>query len=167
MQKYGLGILIVLLLVLFGFLGFSFLNSRKSAVSPSPNPTTTPQIIPDTKPVSDLIDNYYKFYDSCMKNPPTAAKGMVGEYCQNNSGVTSLAFPQNIEEGGIAKAGADPIVCAQNFPESISVTNVSITDDQAVGIVTEKFGPTEIEVQIMVIKENRVWKIDNIVCPSP
>lgn len=103
-----------------------------------------------------------------MKNPPVAAKGKVGEYCQNNSGLTTTTFAANLEKGGTAKAGADPIFCAQNVPESVAVNpDVQVTNDRAVALVFEMFGPTQIKIQADLINENGVWKIDNILCPLP
>ncbi len=45
-----------------------------------------------------------------MKNPPAGSEGKVGEYCQNNTGLTSAAFAGNLEAGGAAKAGILPYI---------------------------------------------------------
>ena len=92
----------------------------------------------------------------------------MSEYCQNNTGLTTSAFAGNLEAGGTAKAGADPVFCAQDIPETMSVSNdVQITADKAVASVLEKFGTAQIDIQIDLVKENSVWKIDNITCPTP
>lgn len=103
-----------------------------------------------------------------MKNPPRQAAGKVSVYCQDNTGLATTTFAANLEKGGTAKAGADPIFCAQNPPESTAVEpNTQITTDKAVAYVTEKMGPTQIKIRADLLKENGTWKIDNITCPLP
>jgi hypothetical protein len=103
-----------------------------------------------------------------MKNPPAAAEGKVSEYCQNNTGLTTSAFAGNLEEGGTAKAGADPIFCAQDIPESMTVNaDAHITGDKAIASVNEKFGASQIDIKVNLVNENGAWKIDNIICSPP
>lgn len=91
---------------------------------------------------------------------------MVSVYCQNNTGLTTTVFAANLERGGTAKAGADPIFCAQNIPESYTVgRDVQISDNKATTFVNEVFGPTQIKVQVNFLNESGVWKVDNIICP--
>jgi len=120
------------------------------------------------EPVAKAVNNFYTSYDSCMKNPPAGSEGKVGEYCQNNTGLTTAAFAGNLEAGGAAKAGVDPVFCGQDIPETMSVnTDMQITADKAIASVLEKFGTTQINIQVDLVKENGVWKIDNIICPLP
>jgi len=103
-----------------------------------------------------------------MKNPPAGSEGKVSEFCQNNSGLTTAAFAGNLEAGGTAKAGADPVFCAQDIPETFSVNaDAQINADKAIAAVSEKFGVTEVNIQVNLANENGAWKIDNIICPSP
>ncbi len=135
---------------------------------PGPQPTPTTIGTSDKTAASEITNNFYQSYDTCMKNPPAAAAGKVSEYCQNNSGFTTSNFAANLEKGGTAKAGADPIFCAQNVPESIIVNpSIQITGSKALALVNETFGPTQIEIQVELLKENGTWKVDNIVCPLP
>ena len=152
MKKFG--ILIVLVLMLLGLT--ALLNKQK-----------TPVQNPDTKGVIETAKNFYDFYDSCMKNPPKQAKDRVGEYCQQNSGLTTSDFAVNLEKGGTAKAGADPIICAQNPFQSFTIgSNVQIQDNKATVPVIELFGSTQLVSQVVLINSNG-WKIDNIICPKP
>lgn len=140
-----------------------------ATVKPAPTePVPTAVKAPDKTAVPEITDSFYKSYDSCMKNPPAKAAGKVSQYCQDNSGLTTAAFASNLEKGGTAKAGADPIFCAQNIPESFNVSpDARISGDSADIFVSEKFGPSEIKIKADLIRENGAWKIDNIICPRP
>ncbi len=171
MNKLVAAILIILLLggALFYLL---YRNGPQKAVPPTPTgpieSTSVPTDDLDKTAIYEVTTSFYEKYDSCMKNPPAEATGKVGEYCQNNSGLTTSAFADNLEKGGTAKAGADPIICAQNMPESITVNpEVQITVNKGVVFVSEKLGQSQIEIHANLLKENGSWKIDNIVCPLP
>ena len=122
----------------------------------------------DETTISKIVDDFYQKYESCLKNTPSEANGKVGEYCQNNTGVSSANFAANLEKGGVAKAGADPIFCAQNPPESIKASSdFRLHGDTATGYADEKFGSSQIKTQIDFVNDSGVLKIDNIVCPKP
>lgn len=157
MNKFSLIILVVPFLGLAACSVFSW----QSQITSQPASPATDQAV-----VTEAVNNFYTSYDSCMKNPPAGSEGKVGEYCQNNTGLTTAAFAGNLETGGTAKAGADPVFCAQDIPETMSVnTDVQITGDKAIASVLEKFGITQINIQVDLVNENGVWKIDNIICP--
>lgn len=167
-------ILLILIVLIFGgilyYLSTSQPQTTKQNIQQqtSASPTSTTTTTADKTAVSQITDNFYKSYESCMKNPPAAAAGKVSVYCQDNTGLTTTNFATNLEKGGTAKAGADPIFCAQNPPESITVdSNTQITTDKAVAFVNGKMGPTQIKIQADLLKENGAWKIDNITCPLP
>ena len=132
------------------------------------SPQGTSQPSSDPQAVTEAVNSFYQSYDFCMKNPPAAAEGKVGEYCQNNTGLTTSAFAGNLEEGGTAKAGADPIFCAQDIPESMTVNaDARITGEKAFASLVEKFGTSQIEIKVNLENENGVWKINNIICSPP
>ncbi len=149
--------------------GGQTLRETPVITQPSPAATAKPATNSDAdkKSILDIVSNYYAKYDSCMRNPPPQAQGRVGEYCQNNSGLTTTAFPGNLQKGGTAKAGADPVTCSQNPPGAIVATDIQISDNRAAASVRENFGPTEINIQVELLRENSVWKVDNITCPKP
>lgn len=159
-------IVLITSLLLIGAIYYFFTNQNKNTNQITPQPTS----VSDTSDKTEILEvtiNFYKNYDSCMKNPPAQAAEKVGEYCQNNTGLTTISFASNLEKGGIAKAGADPIYCAQNTAEEITVLpDVEITAAKAVIFVNKKMGPTQIKIQADLLKDNGNWKIDNIICPS-
>jgi len=164
----------VTILALIG-IGFYVLSTKgrnlatKTIPSSSISPalTISPTVSP-SQTSQQVVSAFYESYETCVKNPPPEAKGRVSVYCQNNTGLTSNNFGQNIEAGGTAKAGADPIVCAQDFPQDINVGNATQgTDDTATVSVSESFGTAKIEIPVTLKIENGQWMIDNIVCPKP
>lgn len=170
MKKLSLLILVILLL---GGVYYLLNNQARKTnqITPQPTsvfPTTTTNSNSDKTAVSEITGNFYKTYDSCIKNPPAAAAGEISVYCQNNTGLTTTTFATNLERGGTVKAGADPIFCAQNVPENVDVIpDAQITGDKATVFVSEKLGSKQIKIQADFLKENGVWKIDNIICPLP
>jgi hypothetical protein len=167
MKKFSLIILVVPILGLAACSVFS----RQSQITSQPASQAMEAVATEavaSEAVAKAVNKFYTSYDSCMKNPPAGSEGKVSEYCQNNTGLTTAAFAGNLEAGGTAKAGADPIFCAQDIPEAMSVnTDVQITANKAIASVLEKFGTTQINIQVDLINENGVWKIDNIICSPP
>jgi hypothetical protein len=150
--------LILLVISILGLAACSVFNQQ-------PQITSQPA---DQAGVTEAVNRFYTGYDACMKNPPAGSEGKVSEYCQNNSGITTAAFAGNLEAGGTAKAGADPVFCAQDIPETMSVnTDMQITANKASASVLEKFETTQINIQVDLVNENGVWKINNIICPLP
>ena len=155
-------LLIILVVPILGLAACSAFSRQSQITSPPASPAT------DQAVVAKAVNNFYTSYDSCMKNPPAGSEGKVGEYCQNNTGLTTAAFAGNLEAGGTAKAGADPVFCAQDIPRTMSVnTAMQITADKAIASVLETFGATDINIQVVLVNENGIWKIDNIICPLP
>lgn len=135
--------------------------NKGQAPDKNPVPVTNENTIPNA------IGNFYRTYENCVKNPPGEAEGRVSEYCQNNSGQTSAAFAANLEKGGVAKAGADPVFCAQNVPEGMKVdSDFQVKNNKATGFMLERFGSAQTKVQIDLVYESGSWKIDNVVCPK-
>jgi hypothetical protein len=113
---------------------------------------------------------FYDEYMECMTNPPTEAIGQVGDWCSSNNSNATSSFPANLAAGGIAEAGADPIVCAQSFPMSYKVeTDASYSNSEKSGtaFVTEEFGSGELVLTALLSGAGDKLLVDNIVCPLP
>jgi len=122
----------------------------------------------DESTIPKVAGDFYQNYENCLKNPAAEANGRVSEYCQIHTGLTTANFSANLEKGGTAKAGADPVFCAQNVPESMKTSpDFQIHGDRATGFVEENFGPSQVKPQVELVRENGVWKVDNVVCPAP
>jgi hypothetical protein len=111
---------------------------------------------------------FYDEYMDCMTNPPAAAEGQVGNWCSSNNSNATSSFLANLAAGGIAEAGADPIVCAQSFPMSYKVeTDASYSNSEKSGtaFVTEEFGSGELVLTALLSGAGDKLLVDNIVCP--
>lgn len=166
----------IIVIFFLGGAALTYFYVKRVPVTPATKTTSRLRVTPTPMPagyaskvlISETTGNFYKTYDTCLKNPPAAATGKVSVYCQNNTGLTTTSFADNLDKGGTAKAGADPVFCAQNIPESMDVDpDIRITENTALAFVNEKFGPTQIKIQIDLKSENGKWKIDNITCPLP
>lgn len=145
-------IFILLILAIVGF-GFYFFLANKN-------------VLPQT--ASEAAASFYKSYQGCLLNPPREASGQVSIYCQNHTGLTTSDFVKNIEAGGIAKLGADPIGCAQNPPQNFLVSDaIPIDDKTATLIVKEFFGGPRLDIRVNLKKVDDTWKVDNVLCPRP
>ena len=137
--------------------------SSKDSATPSSSPTPTvdaPAII------KAKTKSFYDEYMLCMTEPPAAAKDNVGTYCQSHNSNATKVFPINLKLGGVSDAGADPIVCAQSFPESYSV-GLGLLDPEGIGhaIVVEQFGGNSKVLVTAVLKnDSGEFLVDNIVC---
>ena len=113
---------------------------------------------------------FYDEYVECMTNLPAEAAGQVGNWCSSNNSNATSSFPANLAAGGIAEAGADPIVCAQSFPISYKVeTDASYSNSEKSGtaFVTEEFGSGELVLTALLSGAGDELLVDNIVCPVP
>ena len=105
-----------------------------------------------------------------MTNPPAEAIGQVGNWCSSNNSNTTQNFPANLAAGGVAEAGADPIVCAQSFPISYKVKDdatYAISEKTGKAFVAEQFGSGELVLTALLSGANDKLLVDNIVCPVP
>jgi hypothetical protein len=119
--------------------------------------------------VSSVTAAFYDEYSNCMTNPPKEAQGEVGNYCASHNSQATSALPANLVAGGVAQAGADPIVCAQNFPISYSVTGSEFDSATNAGMasLTEKFGASDVVITVELRFESNKMLVDNIACPKP
>lgn len=175
--------LIALVIVI---LGFTYYESKKTPdeksviSSPLPKPTATP--IPPTEIPSITITEssdsnasasaaaagFYDWYNKCMQNPPGEAAGQVGLYCQNHNPYGSYDLARNLEASGVAQAGADPIICAQNPPRSTKVTSVKTQAGKTITTIAEAYGSGDtVEIKVTMTQENGDWKVNAISCPRP
>jgi len=147
-------------------------------VDPTDSPTDTPTSASASPPetsfsaeaVAKVTQAFYDEYMNCMTTPPTQAAGQVGNWCASNNSNATPSFPANLEAGGVAAAGADPIVCAQSFPMSYKVeTNASYSaaEKNGTAFVTEKFGASDLTLSALLTGADGKLLVYNIVCPVP
>jgi hypothetical protein len=166
MNKSRLSHLVAAVLLLAGCT-----NSRPEPTSsPVVSITSSPSASADMQTeVSSATTAFYDEYSNCMTNPPKEAQGEVGNYCASHNSQATPSLPANLVAGGVAQAGADPIVCAQNFPISYSVTSSEFNSGTNSGVasLTEKFGAGDVVITVELRYESNKMLVDNIVCPKP
>jgi hypothetical protein len=150
-------------------------STNASDTTPSESPTVTATASPPETSFSKeavilVTQAFYDEYLDCMTNPPTQAAGQVGNWCSSNNSNATAGFPANLEAGGVAEAGADPIVCAQSFPMKYEVRDDSSythSEKQGTAFVVEQFGSGELVLTVKLNGEGEKLLVDNIVCPVP
>ncbi len=130
------------------------------------NPPVKVTVENETDQMKAAVLGLYNTYQRCMSNPPPKASGQVSRYCQAHNKYASASFTKNLEKGGVAKAGADPIYCAQNSP--IRITMGTVNPAQQTVEVIENFGSsTNTKIKAALVEEENIWKVDNFTCPLP
>jgi len=143
-------------------------SSNSTMVDPTAT-ASPPETSYSTEAVILVTQAFYDEYMDCMTNPPAAAEGQVGNWCSSNNSNATSSFPANLAAGGIAEAGADPIVCAQSFPMSYKVeTDASYSNSEKSGtaLVTEEFGSGKLVLTILLSGAGDKLLVDNIDCPA-
>jgi hypothetical protein len=62
------------------------------------------------------------------------------------------------------KAGFDPILCAQDIPEEIIISNTAVKEDKATVSLEQVFSSGNRTILVNLQKQDKVWKISDIVC---
>jgi hypothetical protein len=167
-----------LLTVSLAILALTACSTNASDITPSESPTGTPTSATASPPETSfsaeavilVTQAFYDEYMDCMTNPPAEAIGQVGNWCSSNNSNATTNFPANLEAGGVAEAGADPIVCAQSFPMSYIVEdNATYSSSEKTGkvFVTEQFGSGELMLTVLLSGAGDKLLVENIVCPIP
>ena len=153
-------------------------STNSANIDPTVSPTDTPTSATASPPVTSFSADavglvtkaFYDEYMNCMTNPPAEAIGQVGNWCSSNNSNATSNFPANLEAGGVAAAGADPIVCAQSFPMSYKVKDdatYNSAEKTGKAFVAEQFGSGELVLTVLLSGINDKLLVDNIVCPVP
>jgi len=158
MKRMHLGIAALCVLVL------TACGSSGASSTPTPSATNT---LDRHALISETASQFYAEYMGCMTTPPTQAAGEVGGYCQSHNSYATPELPAHLAAGGVSAAGADPVVCAQSFPMSFTVSATSFDANQGgKATVVEKFGASDLSVTVVVTDASGAMLVDNIVCPA-
>jgi hypothetical protein len=156
---------------LFVFMTFALMACSTNSEIVSPTGTASPPVTSfSAEAVVIVTQAFYDEYMECMTNPPAEAIGQVGNWCSSNNSNATSSFPANLEAGGVAAAGADPIVCAQSFPMSYKVEDNAtylFAEKTGTAFVTEQFGSGELVLTALLNGAGDKLLVDNIVCPVP
>jgi hypothetical protein len=113
---------------------------------------------PTVNSPEQVVNDFYGMWINHEGNP------MMDRVYQNNSLVTP-ALSQRIDEiiAGFDMGGYDPVLCAQDIPQSFTVESVELTGNQASVLLSLDFYGFPRPVLVSLIN-NGSWKLDNISC---
>jgi hypothetical protein len=170
-NKVVIAVFIVVLLLIVGFVvhhnhdknrTFSAATAITRPV-PTKSPKTTTQIAPiSATAVSSFVTSFYNRYIECTNTGDlnqTCTTDLVSQYGTSN--LTAYVKPVNGDT-----YAADPILCAQNVPSSVSVSGVTTTSLSASGIVMESFTKPA-AIKFSVVNDSGSLKIDTVTCSPP
>lgn len=146
--------------------GMYFIVTKQKPSKSEPSPTPSSGKVSANSPIG-VATNFYTAYQTCLTTPPEEALGQVSNYCQIHTGYTTSNFEKNLETGGVAAAGADPILCAQNIPEKVSAKGLNDETPTSARVSMEfQFGELTQLNTVDLVNEDGKWKVDNVVCPA-
>ena len=104
------------------------------------------------------VNEFYSMWINHEGNPM-----MDGVY-QNNPLITK-ALSQRIDEiiAGFDMGGYDPVLCAQDKPQSYTIESVELNNDQATILLSLDFYGSPRPILVALINDGS-WKLDNISC---
>jgi len=106
-----------------------------------------------------VVLNFYREWVEYEGNP------MVDKIYKDNS-LVRAEFSEEIDRiiSSFDKGGYDPILCAQDKPESATIKNISVDNDNASVILLQDFSSQQKNIQVNLIKENNQWQISEVIC---
>jgi hypothetical protein len=168
------GLLIVLIIVVIGAVGYMvYHNDHKTktvsvstTASNKPATTTKTTTTPaaaaiSASAVTSFVTTFYNQYAACFNS------GNLNQTCTTNlvnqDGTSNLYSYYKPSTGSYP---ADPIMCAQDNPPSVTVSGVTTTSSSASGVVTENF-TTPNTVKFTAVSQSGNLKIDTVTCNPP
>lgn len=152
--------------ILIFVVGMYFIVTKQKTSDEPSTPTPSTSKVSANSPIG-VATNFYTAYELCLTTPPDEAADQVSIYCQANTGLTSPNFVSNLETGGVAATGADPVLCAQNVPEVIKAQAVQDETPTSARVSMQlTFGETNQVNSVDLVNEDGDWKVDNVVCPT-
>jgi predicted aspartyl protease len=115
---------------------------------------------------TEIVNSFYNSYLTCVnKHFQSQSTKSAKEDCPFNS--YSALSPDLIAKLNVP-GFADPVLCAQNTPTSISVDTATINDNTATTTVHELFtGSGDNPIEIALSNQNSNWLITTITCAKP
>lgn len=113
-----------------------------------------------------VTENFYQEWISYSGEPPVRNPVTDRIYQRSEYATDGLKNKMDkiINSFGETPGGYDPVLCAQEKPESFSAEQVKTTEQTVEVLVKEDFYGKIKEVKVSLVLENNAWKIDNIEC---
>jgi hypothetical protein len=103
----------------------------------------------------DVVQKFYDWHIRYEGNP-------LVDKAYRSSDLLSPEFIADLDEFTDGGMIADPILCAQDRPESVTPGKAVVSGDQAIVAVTSSFAGHGFEVELRLM--DGAWKIDGVRC---
>jgi hypothetical protein len=113
-----------------------------------------------TDPPGQVVLNFYEDWVEYDGNP-------IVDRIYNESELVTDNFKTETDNiiDSFDKGGYDPVLCAQDVPSGVEVSNVSIDGSNAMITLKEYFGGSDRIIEVAMEKDGfKGWKIDDIIC---
>ncbi|HSW96967.1 MAG TPA: hypothetical protein VLF89_04020 [Candidatus Saccharimonadales bacterium] len=151
--------LAMILFILFPFIGF-YLGIKYQQKMDIVWQHATQNI--SSKTPQATVQQFYTTYSACLNNHFIHPSGTPSEDCDyENYPNVSVELRNNV-----SRRVGDPVLCAENTPEKITVDTERIHGDTATVIAHSYFTSGSYNIIAELQKINDQWKITNIICPN-
>lgn len=109
-----------------------------------------------------VVREFYTAWVDFEGNP------MVERFYENHDLLTDdleLRIRQILDSFGIG-GGFDPVLCAQDKPQSMEFVLTHQTDEKAIVEIAQDFGGNQKVIKADLVKERKRWLINEIICDS-
>ena len=143
-NKNQIAFLIILFAAVYATLAFVILptilyGANKQVNTPAPDQT---------------VRNFYDWYLSYDGNP-------LVEKAYRSNAALSDDFVRRLDEQTAGELIADPLLCAQDVPKSVTVSTPAISEEMATVEVQTSLGN---RFSVQLIQNESVWQIAEVVC---
>lgn len=113
---------------------------------------------------SQVVQNFYTEWISYSGEPPT--RNPITDRIYQTSGYVTDSLVKQLDETieSFEGGGYDPVLCAQDRPESFSVQPAVVKGETAEVTVREDFYGEIKDVKTELVLQDNSWKIDKIIC---
>jgi hypothetical protein len=111
-------------------------------------------------PPGQVVLDFYENWVDHDGNP-------IVDRMYNESDLVTDEFKAEIDDiiASFDKGGYDPVLCAQDVPSGVKVSNVSVDGSKATVTLKESFGGSDKMIEVAMKKDGfSGWKINNIIC---
>lgn len=115
-----------------------------------------------------VVEEFYSWYlDYIGDRASGEFRNPLVDKAYRDSELLTPAFVTSVDEllASFDRVGYDPFLCAKDIPESVSVSEVAVSGDEASAMVETSFAGHSFEVELEMVEGE--WLISDVVCTPP
>jgi len=122
--------------------------------------TTTTSTPLSVAAVTSLLNSFYNQYITANKSTSDTQAAQMKQVIQElgTSSLVNYAYPST------GSYPENPIICAQDIPNSFSVADVTTTPTSGTGTITELFGSNIVKINATVVSVPGNMRLNTIMC---